>query len=74
MSVPEAVPPNSDDISMPQSDRPGQTADAPRGGEHPEQPTGGPAGQTVPEAGRATFGTANDSPSPLPDEPLPPQD
>lgn len=47
---------------------------APGGGPHPEQPTGGPGGRSTPEAGRATFETANESPSPLPDEPLPPQD
>lgn len=47
--------------------------DAPRGGFHPEEPTGGPSG-TVPEAERATFETRNRSPFPTPDEPLPPQD
>ena len=75
MSVnPDAVPPHDDDISAPPSDQPGQSAEAPRGGVHPEQPTGGPGGQTVPEAGRTGRATGNDNPSPLPDEPLPPQD
>jgi hypothetical protein len=75
MSVnPEAVPPRDDDISVPLSDRPGQSPDAPRGGEHPEQPTGDSGGYRVPEAGRAAFNTRNESPAPVPDEPLPPQD
>lgn len=49
-------------------------SDVPRGGIHPEQPTGGPAGRRVPEAERATWETTTRKPSPVPDEPLPPQD
>ncbi|PSK64073.1 hypothetical protein B0E53_03978 [Micromonospora sp. MH33] len=48
-------------------------SDLPRGGVHPERPTGGPAGR-VPEADRATWETGTRKPSPVPDEPLPPQD
>ena len=49
-------------------------SEVPRGGVHPEQPTGGPGGRAAPEAELATYETANRNPSPLPDEPLPPQD
>ncbi len=72
---PESVPPHEQDIPLPTSGQPEQSQDAPRGGEHPEQPTGGTGGQTVPEGDRSTYGTSSGaSADALPDEPLPPQD
>ncbi|MEU2613748.1 hypothetical protein ABZ570_19480 [Micromonospora sp. NPDC007271] len=62
-----------EDVSHEPDRTPLKPPSAPRGGSKPSPPAAGPQG-TVPEADRATYETANQNPSPVPDEPLPPQD
>jgi hypothetical protein len=71
----ESAPSRQDDEDVSMPDQPGQAPEAPRGGLHPEQPTGEAGGYTVSPGERTgAFGTRTESPPSLPDEPLPPQD